>query len=221
MIPVHLKRPKGQPSPRSTHYVVARNGLFLAKREWWVEAVVPVKRIKVLDSQAVSARLLMPKLPAEVFGRALKALHQVYEILQSESCVLVHYCKETGYELSMPPQEVNATHIKYNAKERLPGHLPVGAIHPHGTLPAFHSSVDCHDQCWWDGIHITVGHLGLYPEFSLAAQMVVTGHRFPVDATWFEGLQGPTECGFYQLECPANDAWEVPHEWLKNVHYAE
>lgn len=217
MIPVHIKKPGDLQPPSTTHYVVARNGLFLAKKEWWIDAVVPVKRINVLDNQEVSARLLMPTLPAMVFTKALKVARRVYETSQSEVCLMLHYHKESGYQLTVPIQDISAGHVKYEASERLPGHLSIGTIHSHGGLTAFHSSTDHRDEIHWDGIHVTVGDMQYYPEFSLSAEMVVNGHRFPADFSWFENLQGPTELGLYLLNSAQADQWEIPEEWLARV----
>lgn len=217
MIPVHLKKPSDSP-PTTTHYVIARNGLFLSKKEWWVEAVVPVKQIAVLDDQEVSARLLMPPLTTAVFTKALKVARRIYEISKSEVCMLLHYHKETGYQLIMPMQSVSPGRVKYDASERLPGHLPVGTIHSHGGLTASHSSTDHQDEIYWDGIHITVGDMASYPQFSLSAEIVINGVRFPADICWLEGLRRVPHSRLYLLDQHEGDQWEIPEEWLARVN---
>lgn len=221
MIPIHIKKPNGHKPPKATHYVVARNGLFLAKREWWVEAVLPVNKIAVLEDQETTARFLMPNLPAHVFDKALKVARRIFEISGSEVCLLLHYSDQTGYELTVPCQSVSHGHVKYDAKEILPGHLSVGTIHSHGSLKAYHSSTDHEDEFHWDGVHVTIGDMDDFPLFSLSAEMVVSGNRFPIDTSWFEGLVTTDRSDLFQLGHLESSQWDIPDAWLKRVHHKE
>ena len=49
VIPIHFKSSNAGEPPEGTHYIVARNGLFLHKKMSWVDAVVPVAELKTLD----------------------------------------------------------------------------------------------------------------------------------------------------------------------------
>ncbi len=218
MIPVHLKKPGDQNVPDSTYYVIARNGLFLRKKQWWVEATVPVEQIAVLDDEQPTVKLLMPKLSGEILAKALKTSWEIYQKYASEVCFLLHYRKGTGYQLSVPSQTVNGSRVKaYDAMQRLPDHLCVGTLHSHGKFMAFHSKTDHFDEEFWDGVHITIGSMPSYPEFSLSAETVVNGFRFPIDLSWFEGLDLTYADGPFLVDCPSVDSWEVPSDWLAAV----
>ena len=217
MIPVYLKGPDGPSPPEGTHYIIARNGNFLRKREWWVDATVPVRQISVLDRQKPLAELLLPTLPAEVLAKASRLAKVVYDISQSEVCLLLHYNVEAGYQLSVPKQTVSPGRIDYDASERLSGALCVGTLHSHGALEAYHSDIDLEDETYADGVHITLGEVHKYPAFSLSAEVVVNGTRFSIDRTWFAGLV-PRGTG-YRVDCLAIESWEVPAKWLEVIRH--
>jgi PRTRC genetic system protein A len=211
IIPVHFKERGKTKSPPGTHYIIARNGIFLKKVMPWVEAVVPVETIETLDDEQPEATLLLPPLPAEIIVQALKLAKAVHDKWQSEVSLLLHYGKE-GYKLTVPEQFVDAVSVEYDGRERLPGALCVGTIHSHGHMSAFHSGVDLEDEKTSDGIHVTLGDMMEYPQFSLSVEIAVNGMRFPVTHSWFEGL---VEVGkLYTINHPSIESWEVPEEWL-------
>ncbi|MEK7642051.1 MAG: Mov34/MPN/PAD-1 family protein [Patescibacteria group bacterium] len=217
MIPIHIKTPgKGEP-PEGTHYIVAGNGLFLRKKMGWVDAVVPVSEIKVLEDEKPSAKLLLPPLPAKILSRAVKLAKAVYDISKSEVCLLLHHNEEVGYTLTVPDQDVDPGSVDYDASGRLAGSVHVGTIHSHGRLEAYHSETDLDDEQHSDGVHITVGHMHQHPEFSLSAEVVINGNRFPLDYAWFEGLVWfkDTCC----IGLAVDKSWKVPTEWLDAVHH--
>ncbi len=219
MTPIHLKKTDGaKQSPETTHYIAARNGLFLQKKMWWVDATVPVAEASKLRVQHPSARLLLPKLPVEILAQALKLAKAVYDVSKSEVCLLLHYDEKTGYQLTVPVQLVTPLSVDYNASQRVPGALCVGTIHSHGKLHAFHSATDHADEETADGVHVTLGSLDVYPRFSLSAEMAINGTRFPVETQWFEGLVLEQE-RIYRIDWPAIDSWEVPRKWLDVVEH--
>lgn len=216
MIPIHFKKPNSLP-PEKSHYVVARNGLFFRKRTWWVDATVEVDEIMVLDQEEPGAKLLLPPLPRNVLAKALKLAKAVYDISRSEVCLLLFYDGQGNYQLAVPKQRVSPGNIKYDASLRLPKMLCVGTIHSHGNFPAFHSNTDHEDEQYVDGVHITIGDIGSYPQFSLSAEMVINGTRFPIEFSWFDGLELTGDL-LLTLE-PALIEWEVPADWLEVVQH--
>ncbi len=215
MIPVHVKYPNGQP-PSSTHYVVAGNGIFLHKKEWWINAVLPVRQITVLDDEMPSVEILLPKLDASILVKALKLAYEIYLSLDSEVCLLLHYNKDQGYEVSVPQQVVGPAFLEYDPSERLPGYRCVGTIHSHAAMPAFHSSIDHADEVGSDGVHITLGDIGSYPSFSISAEGSVNGNRFLIPETWFEGFRKRGRNRIFSYG--DMEDWQVPKEWLEKVH---
>ncbi|MEK7645146.1 MAG: Mov34/MPN/PAD-1 family protein [Patescibacteria group bacterium] len=219
MIPIHLKKVKGAAAaPETTHYVVARNGLFVSKKMGWVDATVPVAEACALRVQYPSAKLLLPKLPGEIIAKALKLAKAVYDVSESEVCLLLHHGEKTGYQLTVPEQQVTLVTADYDASGRLPGALCIGTIHSHGRLHAFHSETDHTDEDTADGVHITLGNVDRYPKFSLSAELAINGNRFPVETGWFEGVT-PEREGLYRIAWPDIDSWEVPKEWLDLVKH--
>lgn len=163
-----------------TYYVVAGNGMFLRKRNNWVDATVPVDEVDGLKPLTPAARILLPKITSTVFAKALLFMHSVYVRSKVESAVLLHYSRKHGWACTVPDQEATAQKVRYRADERIPGYRCVGTIHSHARMSAFHSSTDVHDELTHDGIHITVGKLNHFPEFDFDAECVVNGSRFPI-----------------------------------------
>ena len=214
IVPVHFKeRSKTEPSS-GTYYIVARNGLFLRKKMDWVDAVVPVEKIDVLDDEAVGVKLLLPPLPALVTAKALKFAKAIFDKWQSEVGFLLHHGEE-GYQLTVPKQSVDAASIEYSADTRVPDMVCVGTVHSHGRFRAYHSGTDHQDEEDSDGVHITLGSINKYPKFTLSAEVVVNGHRFPVETTWFEGLIERN--GLWEIADPTLLEPELPGEWGSQV----
>lgn len=219
MIPIHIKKTKGAAKPpASSHYIAARNGLFLKKDMWWVSATVPVVKVETLDVQGAEAKLLLPRLPVEIIARSLKLAKAVYDVSLSEVCLLLHYGEKAGYQLTVPPQTVTPLSVDYDASERLPDSLCVGTIHSHGALHAFHSGTDHADEETADGVHITLGNIGFYPQFSLSAELTVNGNRFGVSADWFEGLI-PVAKSLQRVSWSHVEHWKVPTKWLRAIKH--
>lgn len=219
MIPIHIKKAKGATKPpASSYYIAARNGLFLKKEMWWVSATVPVAKVETLDVQGTEAKLLLPKLPVEIIARSLRLAKVVYDTSQSEVCLLLHYGEKAGYQLTVPAQTVTPVSVDYEASARLPDSLCVGTIHSHGALHAFHSETDHVDEETADGVHITLGNVDSYPQFSLSAELTVNGNRFGVSADWFEELI-PAAKSLQRVSWSHVEHWKVPAKWLRVIKH--
>lgn len=218
MFPVAMKTPGSEMPKEDTHYIVARNGIFLRKKNWWVDAVVRIPQISVLDPQETSAEILLPKIPADSMWKAIAFFQEVYRLYGSEAAILLHFSENKGWTFSVPHQRASAWHVSYNAYERLEGYQCVGTMHSHGSLAAYHSSTDQHDEAEFDGIHITVGRLSSISSlFSLDTEVVVNGNRFrknPMDI--IDGLK--EEFGSYKMIHPWSEKFLVPAEWIDNVY---
>lgn len=225
MFPVYIKQPNSKPPETDVHYIIAKNGIFLRKRNSWIEATVPVKQISVLDEQPIGAKILLPNLPSIVMARVVRFFKAVYEKHKSEAAVLLHYSSEKGWEISVPPQKVTAAHADYDATERLEGYNCVGTMHSHARMSAFHSGTDIHDEAEQDGIHITIGDLDYEDCFSLDGEVVVNGTRFSLSNGFLEGLREAEkrtwlfskDKKFYAVDCPSLNGWVVPEEWMSKV----
>jgi proteasome lid subunit RPN8/RPN11 len=171
-----------------------------------------------LAFERTSAKLLLPKLPADILFQAVSLAKAVYDLSRSEVCLLLHYNDVSGYTLTVPKQSVDPGYIDYDASMRVPGALCVGTIHSHGGLQAYHSGTDLDDEEHSDGVHITLGDMNRYPEFSMSAEIVVNGNSFPVDFLWFEGLS--TKKDLHQVT-PSAPSWKVPKEWLQAIEHPD
>jgi len=214
-VKIHLKKP-GVKTPKGTCYVVAKNGAFIKREEWWARAIVPAKRIVGLDEEQTSFQLLLPPFPALELAKAHKFFRQTYIRFGSEACVLFYHTVD-GYKIHVPQQCVDAGGVECDTSEVLPGDV-CGSIHSHvGGVKAYHSIVDQQDEEYWDGVHITLGVITTRQDFSLSVQAVVNGHRFPVDMDWTQGLV-PVKNGRFVIDCPEIENWVIPEEWTERVH---
>jgi hypothetical protein len=183
----------------------------------WVDAVVPVENLRVLDPECSSVKFLLPPLPVEILVKALELSRAVFDFSRSEVCLLLYYSEEAGYQLTVPKQEVWPGGINYDVSEQLRETMCVGTIHSHGEFEAGHSIADFLDEEFMDGIHITLGDINRYPRFSLSAEIVVNGNRFPVDLQLFEGLISQGK--FYRTENQSLPAFVIPPEWLQVIQH--
>ncbi len=221
MFPVYLKAPGTEMPADDIHYVIARNGIFLRKKNSWIDAVVRVPQIAILDPQVPSAEVLLPSIPALVTGEVIAFFREVYRGHGSEAAVLLHFSEKLGWVCSVPEQHASAAHVSYDARERLEGYQCMGTIHSHGSLEAYHSSTDQHDEAEFDGIHITVGRLSHWrSSFTLDVEAVVNGNRFKQDPLGLlEGVnvQDEKHGGMYHVTCVELEGFIVPKEWMDRV----
>lgn len=228
MFPVHMKKKGSQPPVAVPHYIVAKNGIFLKKESWWMEAVVPVKQIAVLEEQETGCKLKFPPLSAVMLAKAWEFFKAVYKKHHSESAVLLHYSDKLGWELTVPEQTVTFAHVDYKMTDRLAGYVFIGTMHSHSSMSAFHSGTDIGDEAQIDGIHITFGDLNEPDQFSMDAEVVINGTRFMLPLHLMEGVsvvEKKTTRFFaytptvprYTITCPELEAWKVPDDWMKKV----
>ncbi len=171
-------------------YIVGRNGMYLALSNTWVDAVVPVKELKVLDSVIPSINLKLPPLPKKMVSDILSFFRIVNERYSTEAAVLLHYSAKDGWLFTVPKQQVTPNKVSYAMEERLEGYQCFGTMHSHGEMGAWHSMTDVMDEADFDGIHVTVGRIHKLPKFfSLAGEIVVRGSRFPLEINQLEGVK--------------------------------
>jgi PRTRC genetic system protein A len=228
MFPVYMKKKGSQPPATVPHYIVAKNGIFLKKESWWMEAVVPVKQIAVLEEQKTGCELKFPPLSAVMLAKAWKFFKAVYKKHHSESAVLLHYSERLGWELTIPEQTVTFSHVDYKMADRLAGYVFIGTMHSHSSMSAFHSGTDIGDEAQIDGIHITFGDVDEPDQFSMDAEVVVNGTRFMLPLDFMEGVSVvekettrlsayTSTVPRYTITCPELEAWKVPDDWMKRV----
>jgi len=163
-------------------YIVAKEGIFLKKRVGVMESIAPVKNISVLPSISATAKMHIPKIPGNAIAKIANFFKAVYAKYQSESIVLLFYNEQTKkYKIVPPKQEVSGAAVDYTKGMQVEGSIMVGTIHSHANFSAFHSGVDDNDEKFFDGIHITIGHVNAeYP--SISCSIVSNGYRVQVNA---------------------------------------
>lgn len=242
-IPVIICNPDAVRPDHGTYYMVTREGLMMHVRNDWVDAVVHVKEFQALERVPVQASLQLPPIDAVVFAKALAFFRKIYELHLAESAVLLFYDKDKGWALSVPQQKVSAAYVKWRDPEaaRMEGYRCMGSMHSHGYMSASHSHTDIADEAAIDGIHITIGNMSSYPEFSMAAELVVRGERFELTERMPEGVRNLAEELEHKESLPFMDrvrnaasrwswrrvtythdpavlaGWEVPADWLEKV----
>ena len=98
----------------------------------------------------------------------------------AEAMVYMYYNPETKqYDFIPPTQEVTGASISYDEMPKAAkGFKPLGTIHSHVDMSAFHSGTDTNDQATFDGIHITVGKVRGYPEYEV--KLFVSGQDYDI-----------------------------------------
>lgn len=239
MIPVFVKNPGTEAPPEGDmYYIIAKNGIFLRKKTNWVDAIIPVKQISILENQEVAAKLLLRPIPEEVMAKVIKFFREVYKKHYSEAVVEFLYSEELGWDISVPVQKVDSGSAQYTSStEWRPGYVRAGTAHSHGSMSAFHSGIDVPDEADRDGVHITVGGLNRPDTVSLDAEIIVSGTRISLSAKWIEGVQdykkdegGKEGSGWFRYWNEKNlytisdntvMNWEVPEDWMNKVSKKE
>lgn len=178
---VYVKTSKSEPPLDTHYYIVAKNGLFLCKKNPVMETILPVDKIPFLDIQQQELNLKYHSLTKRQTLQILSFFFQAYKKFHGESIVLLHHSSKNGYLLHPPHQKVCRETIDYSPQDRFNGYLLVGSIHSHGKSMAFHSDghefSDYDDEVNFDGLHITVGNINS-KVFTISCSVMVNGKRF-------------------------------------------
>jgi PRTRC genetic system protein A len=163
------------------YYIIAKDGVYLKKSLGIMDSIAPVKNISILKDIQSSARMNITKMPGKWFAKTKAFFAEVYKEYRSEAIVLLFYNEQTGQHKIIPPtQKVAGATCDYDKGITLEGYTMIGTIHSHGSMSAFHSGVDDHDEEHFDGLHITLGNLNdEYP--SVSASIVANGFRSIID----------------------------------------
>ena len=190
MIPVHVRTP-GAPLPDgAVYYVVAAEGVFLARRNHLFESVTKVDRVAGLESQAPVLNLYFQKVPRALLERVYGFFQFVHQRWEGEAVVLLYYSPELGFAVEVPPQKLfryqtlfgwrTEGRVEYGQVARPPGYVKLGDIHSHADMPAYFSMTDDRDDAE-DGLRIVIGSVNRsFPD--VRASFVTGGYRFKLDA---------------------------------------
>jgi len=176
--PVFLNDGRNLPKT-GDYYVVAKNGTWVHKDTKFLTSTVKVNQIGFL--QAINAPQIeykLPKIDLNTFFKAVMFFKKIFKTYGSESVLILVYSESSNkYDLVCPKQTVAYMSIDYDPEVVVPeGYVQIGTIHSHCDFNASHSSTDIRDENFFDGIHITVGHVNK-AKFSLACSLVISGGK--------------------------------------------
>lgn len=188
-------------APQSYEFLTGRDGHYLRKRTRLFEACVQVESNPELPEMKESVKWLAPKIPYAVIADCVAFFRAVWAEHGTEAIALL-FLDNGKWSASAPPQTAGSASLSYKGNPY--GRRPVGSIHSHGAMKAFHSGTDLRDASEFDGIHLVVGRLDLpSPEF--AAALHVNGRQFQLDPqAIIDGLPKPEPAGLW-------------HPWLDMV----
>jgi len=172
---------EGQEIPDETCYIIGKDGIFLKKKFDLIESIVKVDGISFLNPIEQDVSLNVKKIDIQSFKKILAFFTWVWNTHRSEAIIILHYNpKNKKYLLECPKQIVTGGNIDYSSDSSYVNYLRIGTIHSHGSMSAFHSHTDIHDEIDWDGIHITIGNINK-PDYSIKTSIVSNGFRKEVN----------------------------------------
>ena len=174
-------------------YIVSKH-IYLKKRTGIIDSMVQVDTIDMGSVFPEYAHMNLPKIKAKTFGEILGFFGMVYGKHKSESGVILNLKTHPNNEklkkidYTVPHQRVSGGRCKYQIVVD-PSYVNCGTIHSHCDFGAFHSGTDQNDERYFDGLHVTVGHVDRN-EFSISACVVVNGKRVPVNPEdYIDGIE--------------------------------
>jgi len=203
-------------------YIIAKDGIFLKKTMGLIDSIIKVDKISILNDIKEDATLKIEKIPAMSFSKIVKFYKDIYNKYRSEAVVLLHYNEnKKWFKLQIPNQNVSHGSAIYENRKTIENYQLIGTIHSHGSMSAFHSSVDDNDERNFDGLHITVGRVDEF-NLDISCSIVVNGKRFIVSPlNYIEGItivpssmQLESACR-YQLNVPL---YQYNKKWLRKVN---
>ena len=191
---------KGSPD-QSYEFLTGRDGHYLRKRTRLFEACVRTPSNPNISELQESAKWLAPKIPYAVIADCVAFFRAVWAEHGSEAIALL-FLEDGKWSAEAPQQTVGSASLSYGSLPQ--GRRPVGSIHSHGAMKAFHSGTDIRDAGEFDGVHLVVGRLDLpNPEF--AAAFHINSRQFQLDMQEIvDGLPEPASAGLW-------------HPWLEMV----
>lgn len=145
--------------------IVASNGVFVRKSGKLYDTVVEIDKPAGLPPLQPSCNLKVGKLPFRELLRVEKWFIEGWNRHKTEFVVLLYASPEVkSWKILIPRQKVTRASAKYDLDDvdkqyEIDGvtWYLFGSIHSHGSMSAFFSGTDDHDDAHFDGLHITIG----------------------------------------------------------------
>lgn len=157
----------------------------------------------------------------------------------TEAIVLPYYNADTAeWKIVVPEQRVSLGDCDYDTPlTNPPGFVRIGSWHSHGSMSAYHSQVDHHDESKDEGVHVTSGSFAKNSNTTrVSCSLMVDGTRYSLTPeAVFDGLavkektKGGTVTGTgkyktitpvtkqFSLVHDKGDTLDFPDEWKEKV----
>ena len=217
--PVYLKTEKSftWPKEETVFHLLTSDGLFLCRNHPFFRSSAQVSSgPSELDGHRPFIKLNYPKIPRQMFERAIGFFDRVGSEHGAESAVLFGWNRKTEkVQMIVPPQRAlvgegyNGEPFPINVWYDLPP-LPdeliiFGDAHCHVEGPAYASKTDMDDDAERPGLHIIVGCIDQEPP-EIQVDVTVDQSRFHV--------KNPSAVieGYHRRRCE-----EIPNQWMDCV----
>lgn len=204
------EQPEVAPVP---YYFATKNGWYSNVPTLFGTAHIPAdKWPKRLPEQKTLFYYSEEKVPGFIFDQALDFFRQVYRKHQTEATSYICRDSDGQYSLFIPKQYVTGASVNHKVEAGQMGdRSPVGTIHSHCMMSAFHSGTDEHDMGKMPGLHVTIGMvMSEEPEYAVA--MAVGDTKFDIE---------PHDILDESITEDANGFNSAPEHWLNFVHANE
>lgn len=206
-------KPPELPTEPGIHYLLGANGVFKYVNNDYYTACVKSTKAPGLAVLCEKAKINLKSLPRELLGQVETFFRDVWKKYKSEAVVVLYANPVTKeWRVMVPKQKVSSAHADYEMTGmpvEVDGFRQFGSIHSHGSMGAFHSSTDTHDEVKWDGLHITIGKID-EAQLQYSARWMLSGSEFKCDLSeWVEQLP----------EVPSPKDWIDQVEEKKTVGY--
>ncbi|GEM_PF-6674743 len=190
IFPIYVKEPGVELPADGDYYIIARDGVYLHRSEGFITATVKVEQISALAEVTRQAQLRLPPLDLRFVCYVVNFFRAIYHDIKTEAAVLVFWNPTNQtYRVAAPDQFVSIGSVNYDKGLRYKDHLLIGSIHSHANFSAFHSGTDRCDEQYFDGLHVTIGHLD-DKTHDISAEIAVNGNRFPVPPeAYLQGIE--------------------------------
>jgi len=216
--------------PKECCYLIGANGIFKKVVNEFYSVIVKNGNLPDLQELKEDVELHVTRLPQRIVDHVHAFFRAVNEKHKGEAVVLLLYHPvEKKWIVKIPPQDTRGMSVHYdldkgdaliwiptNGKEEMTlihnqreappegikDYRLFGSIHSHCDAGAFHSGTDDKDEFCFDGLHITLGHVGKNPP-DMSCRWMLAGQ-------WWKAE--PSGCIAFDHNAP-----KVDDRWMERV----
>lgn len=188
-IPVFLATTDGKVNTKELvapmSYVLSGEGTFLYRTGPVFTTFTETEGMAGLGEVEGEVLYQFSPIPARLAEQVIGFFQWAEVTYGTEAIVLMYYnATKKEWRIECPKQKVSMGAADYEVPNSPEGFVRLGTWHSHGSMSAYHSSVDHHDEVNDDGLHITSGNLSGTPNFksSISCSIMMSGTRYSLDA---------------------------------------